>query len=210
MKQTFSIKESIKTGWEIFKERSWFIIGLFLIVMAASAATSIIIEQTSGMVYFVLNVVDFGLQTIIGMGLLFILLAVYDKKQIGYKDWLTPAASFWSYLAVIVLSAIAIIGGLILFIIPGIIASMGLMFAPYLVVEKGMGPIMAIKKSWEMSKGYRWQLFLFTLVLILLNIVGAMALVIGLIVTIPVSSFAAIHVYRQILQAQPQEQSDDK
>lgn len=209
MNQTFSIKEAIKKGWEIFKERSWFLIGAGLIALVVAGVMSSVVEQFNGIAYFSASIIDFALEMFVGMGLTYIFLSVYDKRVVSYKEWFTPANLFYKYIATTILTMFAIIGGAILLIVPGIIAMVGLMFAPYLVIDKGMGPIEAIKKSWSMSKGHKWQLFLFMLVLMILNILGVIALVVGLLVTIPVSAMAVIHVYRTLLKATPKIASNE-
>jgi uncharacterized membrane protein len=75
---------------------------------------------------------------------------------------------------------------------------MGLMFVPYIVIDRGLGPIEAMKESWRVTKGHKWQLFLLFLALIGLNILGAIALIVGLLVTIPITMLAAAHAYRTL------------
>ena len=70
------------------------------------------------------------------------------------------------------------------------------MFFKYLIIDKGLGPIEALKESRRITTGQRWQLLLFVLILALLNILGALALFIGLFVTMPVTMIAMAHVYR--------------
>ena len=45
----------------------------------------------------------------------------------------------------------------------------------------------------------KWDLFVFGLLLIGLNIVGALALLIGLLITIPTTMIAVASVYRKLL-----------
>lgn len=201
MKQTLSIKEALKTGWTVFKDRSWFSIGAVAIIMAAATVLEFAIEQFSGGAYVLSSLISMAFQLLLGMGLTFIMLAIYDKKEVEYKEWLTPMPLFYNYAIASVLIVLAIAGGFVLFIIPGFIAMVGLMFVPYLIIDKSMKPIDAIKKSWEISKGYRFKLWVFIIVLVLLNMVGALALMVGLLVTIPVSAFATIHIYRTLLKA---------
>jgi uncharacterized membrane protein len=83
-------------------------------------------------------------------------------------------------------------------IIPGIILSMGLAFVPYLVVDRGLGPIEAIKESWRITKGHKWQLLLLFLALLGLNLLGLVALLIGIFVTVPITMLAFAHAYRTL------------
>ena len=83
-------------------------------------------------------------------------------------------------------------------LVPGIIIAMGLAFVPYLVVERGLGPIDAIKESWRITKGHKWQLFLLVLALLGINLLGLLALVVGIFVAIPVTMIAFVHAYRTL------------
>lgn len=58
----------------------------------------------------------------------------------------------------------------------------------------------AFKKSAELSKGYIWKLIGFGIVLGLLNILGAICLFVGLVVTIPVSKLAKARAYDYLKQ----------
>jgi uncharacterized membrane protein len=49
-----------------------------------------------------------------------------------------------------------------------------------------------------LTKGNRWKLFQLSLALLLLNILGLLALLVGLFVTIPVSFIAMVHAYRAL------------
>ncbi len=200
MKTSFSIKEALREGWNTFKERPCFLIGALLLITIVAGIMGFVVEQFSGSAYIAVNILDFAFQTVMGMGLTYITLAVYDKKSVGYGDWFAPMSLFFKYLAATILVMIAVVLGLILFIIPGIILGIGLMFTTYLIIDKNLGPIDAMKKSWHISKGYKWKLFLFTIVTIIVNILGALALLVGLLVTIPVTFMATIHIYRILLK----------
>lgn len=63
------------------------------------------------------------------------------------------------------LSAVVIVIGLILFIIPGLLAIFFLSFAPYILVDKNTGVVEAMKGSYEMVKEY-WKV---TVALLIVN-----------------------------------------
>lgn len=65
------------------------------------------------------------------------------------------------------LSALVVIVGLILFIIPGLLAIFFLSFAPYILIDKNTGVIDAMKGSYELVKEY-WKV---TLGLLVVNLV---------------------------------------
>ena len=90
--------------------------------------------------------------------------------------------------------------GVPLIVIPLVIVSLCLMFVPYLIVDRGLRPIRSLKESWRITDGNRWRIFLFWLALIGLNLLGVIALVVGLFVTVPITLLALVHAYR-FLQA---------
>lgn len=127
----------------------------------------------------------------------FALRSLKSAETVTARDAFTHLP-FWTYCAVKILTTLATILGLIALIVPGIIVSLGLMFATYRVIDAGKGPVDAMRESWQMTKGSRFRLLLFVLALGALNILGALALFIGLLVSAPVSMFAMAHAYRAL------------
>jgi hypothetical protein len=77
---------------------------------------------------------------------------------------------------------IVIIGiGLVLLIVPGIIFTCKLSFVPYLVLDKKLTAIDAIKTSWDMTNGHTTTIFLMELLSIPIAILGLLALLVGIL-----------------------------
>ena len=93
---------------------------------------------------------------------------------------------------------LAVLGGFILLIIPGIILMFMLQMYAYLIIDKRMGPIESLKRSRVITKGSRGQLAVLGLWLLLLNIGGFLCLLVGLFFTISVSSVAMAYAYDQL------------
>jgi len=100
--------------------------------------------------------------------------------------------------------------GFLLFIIPGIILMLKLLSGFFLIVDEDLGVIDALKKSWKITKGFKWKLFLFVLVYYLFidlmvvifgNSLGYsfITIIIGLIVS-PVFFYSFTYFYRTLLQ----------
>jgi uncharacterized membrane protein len=83
--------------------------------------------------------------------------------------------------------------------LPGIYFAIRFYLFIYFIVDKKAGIIESLKRSWEITKGQAWNLFLFNLVLLAINLLGAICLLIGLLVTIPISELATAFVYRKLL-----------
>ncbi|TSC86930.1 MAG: hypothetical protein G01um10148_35 [Parcubacteria group bacterium Gr01-1014_8] len=198
---TFSIGDSIKFGWNTFTKRPWFFIGvivcLFIVYGILSTVTDPEKSNIGGM-QFLVSIAAGVIGIFVDMMLVNIALRSHDAAEtVKFSDgW--NKLPFWSYLGVKILNGTIVIVGLILLIVPGIIALLILMFSNYLVIDKGLGPIEAMKESARITKGHRLQLLLFILAIAGLNIVGALALFVGLLVTIPITILAMAHVYRTL------------
>jgi uncharacterized membrane protein len=73
-------------------------------------------------------------------------------------------------------------------------------YSTFVVVDQRTDPIEALRKSSRLTDGVKGQLFWFGLLLIGVNLVGALALGVGLLVTIPTSFIAAAYVFRRLQQ----------
>jgi uncharacterized membrane protein len=60
-----------------------------------------------------------------------------------------------------------------------------------------------MKESKRITYGYKWPLLGFALVLALINLLGLLALVVGLLVSIPVTTLAFVHAYRALSNRAP-------
>lgn len=193
---TFSITDAVKFGWGTFKKNPFFFIGIFIALFVISMAVSVVTEPEGS------TPTIFGTLVSLIIGFCVEILVVNLALKAHKEPETIKLADLWrkfpflSYAVAKILTGIVVIVGLILLIVPGVIAALALMFAPYLIVDRNLGPIEAMKESVRITKGHRWQLFLFALALGLLNILGMLAIGIGLLVTVPVSVFAVAHVYR--------------
>ena len=88
--------------------------------------------------------------------------------------------------------------GLILFIIPGIIFAVRLAFVPYLVTDKNMEPLEAVKTSWDKTGPYAWQIFFLGLLAIVIIAAGVVLLVVGVIVSLMWISAASALLYHLV------------
>ena len=106
---------------------------------------------------------------------------------------------FVNYIIASIATGVVVIVGLILLVIPGIYLAIRLQFYKFLIVDKGdIGPIESLKESWKMTKGYAWNLFLFLILIALLNILGVILFGVGLFVTIPISLLSYAILYRKL------------
>ncbi len=194
------IGSSIRFGWETFKKRPWFFMGVALLVAIVSGIVSAIVSAfgEEGAGAFAGAAINIVLSTLIGMGTTAFFLKAHDAPEAVQSNELWHPKNFWKYLAASLLAGVIVVCGLILLIVPGIILALMFMFACYIVIDKGTGPVEALKESRRITRGSRWQLLGFILALVGINILGFVCLIVGLLVSIPVSSLAFVHVYRTL------------
>ena len=200
---TFSASGAIKFAWDTFKKRTWFFIGMTVVIGIISwiigavvgAITSSSGSVSVAIVAFLLNL---SFSALLNMGVIAYALKAHDTPERAEIQDLWHPQVFWPYLIATLLVFLCVALGFVLLIVPGIIVGLMFMFTPYLVVDRNLSAIEAMKESRRITEGSKWKLFELGVALFLLNLVGAIALLVGLLVTIPVSMLAIVHAYRQL------------
>jgi membrane-anchored glycerophosphoryl diester phosphodiesterase (GDPDase) len=200
--EKFSKKEAIKFGFEIAKKKIKFFIILLLLVYGFSIFFSFLsnlVKNESFLASFILNMAGNVISMIFGLGLIKISLKLCDNKEPTFSDLISQYKLFFRYLFSTILYGLIVFGGLVLLIVPGIILSIRLGFFDYLIVDKNSRIFESLRKSWEITKGNTLNLFLFYILLGLINILGFFALIVGLFWSIPTSMIAKAFVYRKLI-----------
>lgn len=199
----FTVGSAIRFGWETFKRRPWFFVGttvVIAVIYVAAGIVSGIVDQIFGgsleEATLPGQIVNYLLGALIGMGVTAFYLAAHDNPETAELSLLWHPQPFWKFLGTSLLATLAIIVGFVLLVVPGIIAMLLFMFSTFIVIDKGLGPIEAMKESMRITAGHRWQLLGLIVVLFLIGMVGALALGVGLLVAIPVATLAFTHAYR--------------
>ena len=88
--------------------------------------------------------------------------------------------------------------GYVLCVIPGLLASIFLLFSTIVMLDRNLSPIDAIKTSFGIAKNNFVQVFLAWLVALALVIVGALLCGVGLLVALPVVVLFEVYAYRKL------------
>jgi uncharacterized membrane protein len=206
---TFTAGSCISFGWEIFKKRFWFFVGVTLLAMIAygiidsitrsfTGTSSMQMTTSRALINLLMTIIRLAVDMFLGMGFIAFFLKAHDAlDQVKLSDIWHPHP-FWKYTGASLLTGIIVVIGFILLIVPGIFAMIVFAFTTYLVIDRNLGPIEALKESARLTKGHRWLLLGLFFLVLLINILGAICLLVGLLVTIPVTSMAIIHAYRSL------------
>ena len=197
----FSGSACIRFGWETFKKRPWFFIGVFLVVGILSSGGRFQLNDTNygaaTIALFIMAGIAFGVISILAkMGATQLALKAHDNAESATFGDLWAPHPFWKFVGASFVVAIIVGVGLILLIVPGIIWSLRYLFVPYLIMERKLSPFEALKESARITYGHKWQLLGLLGLTVLINILGAVLLLVGLLVSIPVSALAMVHAYR--------------
>lgn len=200
-KKQVPIKKALSIGWNKTINNLGFFIGIVLIVWIIGAGPGFLSEKIGDnfpITSLILAILGGILSVIIDMGLIKIGLDFIKSKGSKIKELFLQYPKFWKYLGAIILYLLIILGGLILLIVPGIIWAIKYQFFGYFIIDKDSSIKEAIKKSGEITKGAKWDLFLFDILILLINSIGVLTFGIGLIFTVPTTQIAMAYVYKKL------------
>ena len=196
------IGEVVRFGWKKMKDNLGFFIVLLLVAWLVQIVPQLIgdylVERQIilGLTLYLISVV---LNIVVTMGLIKISLRFSANKKGTFKDLFSCFPLFFKYLISSILYGLLMIAGLILLIFPGMIWGIKFGLYPYFIVDKGLGPIKALKASAKTTMGARWDLLGFGFVVFIINLLGVLCLVIGIFATIPTTMVATALIYRKLL-----------
>ena len=106
--------------------------------------------------------------------------AVRDTKPEA-QDIFEAFKTYWNSVLASLLTTIIVGIGFVLLIVPGVIFACKLAFVPYLIVDRKMEAVEAVKASWRLTNGHALDIFLMFLLAIPIILAGLIALVVGVI-----------------------------
>ena len=134
----------------------------------------------------------------IGYGVSFAYLKAARDDPLDIKDMFEVFRNYWNAVLASLLVGVIIGIGFVLLIVPGIIFACKLAFTPYLVVDRKMQVIEAVKESWRMTGGHAWKVFLIGLLSIPIGIAGLICFGVGIIIAIMWVSLAFASLYHAV------------
>jgi uncharacterized membrane protein len=193
--QALNLKNLYSEAWRLTKAHLPFLAGYTLVLFLLSAVFS---DQYDSPKHVVMNIFGALISYIVTMGLYRSVLLITS----GIKPKFDQLYANWSYLISWVVAnflfGLILFVGLVLLIVPGLyfLATYGLF--PFFILDKNLGPIEAMKASAQVAEGKRWPLLALMLSVIGVNMLGALCLVVGLLITLPLSALAVAIAYRRL------------
>jgi hypothetical protein len=180
----------VKIGWDLFKQYPYGFIGFCLLnffIHAALHAVPIMNWLVSAAVTAPLMMGNF----IVAAKLLY-------RQTPEFRDFFSGFSFFWPLFLVSLIGSLLIGIGMILLIIPGIYLTVGYLFASCLVVDRRLDFWPAMEMSRRTVTPQWFGVFAFMLLLIVINLAGALLLGLGLLATIPISFCALTAAYGDV------------
>lgn len=206
--------EALSIAWRLFTEN----LGLMLGVVGITFGVSIVfagitqvmslglglsgdenLAQFAPLVTLPVQVVGGLINFFLALGAARIYLALARGQQAELGLMFSGAPYFLSAFGAAIIVGFATFFGMLLLLVPGVIAALGLMFYKLLVLD-GTAAIDAISRSWEITDGHKVKLLIWALVLGGVMLVGGcLTCGIGFFVAAPLAGLSQAIIYQHLL-----------
>lgn len=187
----FEMKPALRRGWMLMKRH----FGPFAVLGVVCGLVQALIDAVgSSFLRIVLELFN------VALGMIWIRFALsVDAGHPPDTAEIRPTLSLYlEYLLASVVYGLIVAVGLALLIVPGVIWAVRFGLFPFFVIDQRVDAMAALRRSLAVTKGITWPLFLFGLLLLGINLLGAIAFGVGLLVSVPTTMIAAAHVYKQV------------
>lgn len=148
-----------------------------------------------------LRVISFVISGPLSAGLYIFYVRIVRGEDANVSMLFEGFSSFSKAFLVSLIMFVLILVGMFLLVIPGIILCVGLFPAIFLILDADYSVTDTLRAAWDMTRGYRWQIFFACLLLIAINLVGLAALGIGLVFSAAYSMVFTANIYEELLRA---------
>ena len=188
--QSLPLGNYVKVGWELFKHYPYGFIAFCLL--------NIFINAVLNAIPLLGPLASLALSLPLVMGNFIVAARLLQGQTPQFRDFFSAFSFFWPLFLVSLISSILIAIGMILLIIPGVYLMVSYLFASCLVIDgsQDFWPAMELSRRTVMPQWFGF--FAFLLLLIVMNLAGALLLGLGLLATIPISFCALTVAYNDL------------
>ncbi len=225
----FSVGNQLKHGWHTMKKHSFFFV-IFILVGYLVAFSPLILQaifpEIGQTLFLVLTGVSYVLALLVYIGLVKSALHVSRGEKPTFAD-LFQNVGMWipMVVATVLYALLLLIGpyiyfvlgwafsawleaypwllyGMILLFIPSVVFAAMFALYPYFIVDKGSGPVEALKKSKEHTHGSKWDVYMLMTAVQFVNFIGVLILGVGLLYTLPMTVIAQVYMYKKLARVE--------
>ncbi|MEI7695571.1 MAG: hypothetical protein WCI64_08010 [Chlorobium sp.] len=188
---SLDIQSYLRQGWEMFRGNVGEFVGFTLVIFVVwlvsamfDGGSSLLFSSVAAPLYAGYSIAAFRHAS---------------GEPLQFDDFFRGFNYFLPLFLASLASTLLVTVGFVLLLLPGIYLAIGYMFTTFLVIDYRMEFWQAMEASRTIISR-NWFSFLgFAVVLFALNILGALAFGIGLLVSVPVTSCAAAIAYKEIV-----------
>jgi uncharacterized membrane protein len=204
-----SVGGALRYGWSRFKVNPWTWIGAVVIAAIIQGVLNTLFGNRSAFrvdaygqsLWTISWIVGSIVTTVVG----YLINAAFVRGALHEVDGQRPSlGSFFRFTNVgnVILASI-LVGmltaiGLILLVVPGLIVAFLSWWTLQFVIDRNDSAVDGLRASFRAIASQAGPVFLLALALIGINILGAIPLGLGLLLTVPVSAIASTHAYRLV------------
>jgi uncharacterized membrane protein len=204
-----SVGAAIRYGWNHFKVNAWTWIGAVVIAAIIQGVLNTLFGDRSTFRFDTFGqslwTTGWIIGSIVTVVVGYLINAAFVRGALHEVDGQRPnLGSFFRFTNVgnvilaSILVGVATAVGLILFVIPGLIVVFLSWWTLQFVLDRHDSAIAGIRSSFRTISSQAGPVFLLALALIGINILGAIPIGLGLLITIPVSAIASTYAYRVV------------
>ncbi len=201
----FSATDAIGYGWKGFTANLGPLVLIGLVLILASGLSNWLSQGfDSWLLTLIGSILSLFISLVIGLGLIRAALAILDGGRPSVEQ-LVSTKDIGPYIIASLLVALIVTVGLILCVIPGLIAGFLLQFYGYAILDRKTdsvttapesSPTGAIRASFEVVAANIGPLIVLALLCFVVNVAGALLCGVGLLVSVPVTAIAVAYAWR--------------
>ncbi len=223
------IDRLLSEGWELFKDRMGICIGVFALATLLNLVAQIpelyvnffvkqrpMAPQTQALLSVGMLIVTFirvAFSVWLNIGLHQFALRIVRGQSAEVGDLFEGGRYFWRALLCLIVTGLAVLAGTLLCIVPGIIVALIYWPVLFVLVDRDLPGLESLQQSSKTMSGNKTALFGLLLVTFLINIMGILALGVGMLFAVPYTFLVSALAYDRISglsRRRPSRDDDDE
>lgn len=228
MNKPFSVKEVLGEAWAIAKDNLWVLLGFSAVYFVVMLISTMLLQWFFGEASPVMALLQSLIDAFIFVAMYQVFFKILDEDtNPDFPDFIPNLMKAFRFVLVKLIMGFAAVvllaltaafyfsGGeeidtsdllkwevlpyLIAVAIPFIYVTVRFTFVLCFIVDQESGATESMSQSWALTKGHFWFVLWLSVVMLAINFLGALALLVGLLFTIPFTSLVIIIAYRQMV-----------
>lgn len=201
----FSATDAFTYGWGAFKANLGPLVIIALVIVAVNLVTGFLQQSFDNWFFGILfNTLGLLISLVLALGLMRAALIILDGRKPKVEDVLS-LDNIGPYIVATLLVWLITSVGLLLCIIPGLIAAYLFQFYGFAILDRkaddvggapSTDPVGAMRTSFKITSSHVGELILLMILVLVANMVGFLLCGVGVLITMPVSYIAVAYAWR--------------